>query len=89
MDLSDYEISRNLLEKLISIQQYYFNCFFRKHAPYTGFNSVSGFVRKETHTRFGAFLSTGIDVRPAPLTDEDPAIVFSKRRPHSLMLNAK
>ena len=36
-----------------------------------------GFVRKETHTRFGAYLSTGLDVRPAPLTDEDPAIVFS------------
>ena len=47
-----------------------------------------GFVRKETHTRFGAYLSTGLDVRPAPLTDEDPAIVFSDRRPHSLTLTA-
>ena len=26
-------------------------------------------IRREAHTRFGAFLSTGLNVRPAPLTE--------------------
>ena len=30
---------------------------------------VRWLIRKEAHTRFGAFLSMGINARPAPLTD--------------------
>lgn len=30
---------------------------------------IDRLIRRETHTRFGAFLSTGLNVRPAPLTD--------------------
>ena len=30
---------------------------------------VRWLIRREAHTRFGAFLSTGMNARPAPLTD--------------------
>ena len=30
---------------------------------------VRWLIRREAHTRFGAFLSTGMNMRPAPLTD--------------------
>ena len=74
---------------MILVQQFLKKCLFGQHPPRTRIDDVVGFVRKVTSTRFGAFLSTGNDVRQAPLTDEEPAIVFSIRRPHSMVFDCE
>ena len=42
---------------------------FRKTISVDRIDACGELIRREAHTRFGAFLSTGLNVRPAPLTE--------------------